>query len=232
MKRWFYNILLCVCVFAIIFGFSKIQTTTNEYKKADEEYETIKQVAKQKKKDGKEIDFQKLRTMNPDIVAWIRIPETNIDYPVVQGKDNEEYLNKTFTGEYNSSGTIFLDCKCNQDFSSENNVMYGHHMRNGSMFAELLNFRDTNFLKENNKIILYLPEKTLQLKVIFGYAAKAEKIPISFKDQEEKEKYLNRIITNSEILSDTDIASKKIFTFVTCSYEGADYRTYIHAMEE
>lgn len=230
MKRWLYNILLCICILVMVFSGNKILTKDREYKAADKEYETIKEMAEGKNNKAV-IDFLKLKKENPDLVAWIKIPGTRIDYPVVQGKDNEEYLHKTFTGVRNNSGTIFLDCQCAGDFSSDNNILYGHHMRNGSMFADLLKLRDADFLKKHNIIYLYLPDKTLHLKVIAGYAAKAEKIPVSFENEADKLEYFAKIQSRSEVSGEDSISSERVYTFVTCSYEANNYRTYIHAVE-
>lgn len=234
MKRWIYNILLVICILVMVFAGSKILIKNHEYKAAEDEYESIRKTAE--KQDTSEeqdtIDFQKLKEINPDIVAWIKIPGTEIDYPIVQGKDNEEYLHNTFSGESNSSGAIFLDYQCAGDFSSANSIIYGHHMRNGSMFADLLKLRDTEFLKKHNDIYMYLPDKTLHLKVFAGYAARAETIPVVFENDECKDEYLTEIQNRSDILCEESISPERIYTFVTCSYEGTDYRTYIYAMEQ
>ena len=80
------------------------------------------------------IDFAVLDSQNPDVVAWIQIPGTQINYPVVQGKDNDYYLHRDLNGQKSTAGTIFLDYADRADFSSLHNVLYGHHMNNGSMF--------------------------------------------------------------------------------------------------
>lgn len=84
---------------------------------------------------------------------------------IVQGKDNEEYLHMDYNKKKSSSGTIFLDHGCDKSFISDNNIIYGHHMKNGTMFAKLLKFREESFLKKHHVIILYTPKKTMHLKV-------------------------------------------------------------------
>lgn len=85
----------------------------------------------------------------PNAIAWLEIPNTSINYPIMQGKDNLEYLNKDCFGKYSLSGSIFLDFKNNKDFSDDYNLIYGHHMSGGRMFGELDNFLDTSFLEEH-----------------------------------------------------------------------------------
>ena len=112
-----------------------------------------------------EIDFDGLREVNEDIVAWIQIPGIGVNYPVVQGKDNEHYLHYTFDGKANKAGSIFLDYRNRADFTDDKMILYGHNMKDGSMFSNLKNFEDARFQKENKIAYLYLPEKTLYLEV-------------------------------------------------------------------
>lgn len=119
-------------------------------------------------KDGKEaiqIDFDGLRAINKDIVAWIQIPGIGVDYPVVQGDDNEYYLHHTFEGKANIAGSIFLDYRNRPDFMGSKVILYGHHMKDGSMFSNLRKYQDDEFRKKQGRVILYLPDKTLEWEV-------------------------------------------------------------------
>lgn len=95
------------------------------------------------------IEFGELQKINPDIVAWIRIDGLGIDYPVVQGEDNEHYLYYTFRGEANVAGSIFLDYRNKADFSDSKIILYGHNMKNGSMFGSLKKYQDESVFREN-----------------------------------------------------------------------------------
>ena len=90
-----------------------------------------------------------LLEINPDYIGWIKIEGTPIDYPVVQGRDNERYVRITFTGEYNRAGTIFMDWKSKGAFESSIPLLYGHNLRDGGMFAHLHNYRYKSFLDEH-----------------------------------------------------------------------------------
>lgn len=159
----------------------------------------------------------------------MKVPGTKVSYPIVQGKDNSTYLHRTFQKKYNPSGCIFLDCKCKKDFTSDNNIIYGHHMRDGSMFATFVKYKDQSFWKKHQKIILYLPKETRTLKVIAARANKPEKLPIEFKNNKDRENYTSKI-QSVEYLSGQSIQGR-LYTFVTCSYEKNDYRTYVYAIE-
>ena len=154
---------------------------------------------------------------NPDIVGWVYAKGTGIDYPIVQGKDNEEYLHMDNNKKKSSSGTIFLDHGCDKSFISDNNIIYGHHMKNGTMFAKLLKFREESFLKKHHVIILYTPKKTIYLKVISAYAVKAQdQMPITFANETQKKEYITKIRRMSEpSIKLDDKKIDRIYTFVT-----------------
>ena len=237
MKRMINNILLIICIFIFCISTWKLYGYYRSYKKAKDTYSKIAKENVKISKNERKIDFKKLKSQNQDIAGWIYIRGTTIDYPIVQGKDNEEYLHQDFNKKKSSSGTIFLDNNCKKDFTSDNNIIYGHHMKNGTMFAQLLKFREKSFLKKHNEIMIFTPDRTIHLKVISAYAQKAQnKIPVTFANDKQKKAYIKKI-TKIRRMSEPSIKldDKKIdriYTFVTCSYEGEDNRTYVHAAEE
>lgn len=234
MKRMINNILLIICIFIFCISTWKLYGYYRSYKKAKDTYSKIAKENVKISKNERKIDFKKLKSQNQDIAGWIYIRGTTIDYPIVQGKDNEEYLHQDFNKKKSSSGTIFLDNNCKKDFTSDNNIIYGHHMKNGTMFAQLLKFREKSFLKKHNEIMIFTPDRTIHLKVINAYAQKAQnKIPVTFANDKQKKAYIKKIESMSEqTIKTSRINDSHIYTFVTCSYEGEDNRTYVHAAEE
>ena len=234
MKRMINNILLIICIFIFCISAWKLYGYYRSYKKAKDTYSKIAKENVKISKNERKIDFKKLKSQNQDIAGWIYIRGTTIDYPIVQGKDNEEYLHQDFNKKKSSSGTIFLDNNCKKDFTSDNNIIYGHHMKNGTMFAQLLKFREKSFLKKHNEIMIFTPDRTIHLKVISAYAQKAQnKIPVTFANDKQKKAYIKKIESMSEQTIKTfRINDSHIYTFVTCSYEWEDNRTYVHAAEE
>lgn len=234
MKRMINNILLIICIFIFCISTWKLYGYYRSYKKAKDTYSKIAKENVKISKNERKIDFKKLKSQNQDIAGWIYIRGTTIDYPIVQGKDNEEYLHQDFNKKKSSSGTIFLDNNCKKDFTSDNNIIYGHHMKNGTMFAQLLKFREKSFLKKHNEIMIFTPDRTIHLKVIIAYAQKAQnKIPVTFANDKQKKAYIKKIESMSEqTIKTSRINDSHIYTFVTCSYEGEDNRTYVHAAEE
>lgn len=234
MKRMINNILLIICIFIFCISTWKLYGYYRSYKKAKDTYSKIAKENVKISKNERKIDFKKLKSQNQDIAGWIYIRGTTIDYPIVQGKDNEEYLHQDFNKKKSSSGTIFLDNNCKKDFTLDNNIIYGHHMKNGTMFAQLLKFREKSFLKKHNEIMIFTPDRTIHLKVISAYAQKAQnKIPVTFANDKQKKAYIKKIESMSEqTIKTSRINDSHIYTFVTCSYEGEDNRTYVHAAEE
>lgn len=236
MKRTLSNILLAVCIAVFLFSGWKLAGYFLEYKKADDEYDKIAQEAVKTKGKERVIDFAKLLKKNPDTIGWVYAKGTKIDYPIVLGKDNDYYLHTTFEGTKNSSGAVFMDCNGDKEFNAEHNIIYGHHMRNGSMFADLMEFREQSFINKQDTITLYTPKGKKKLKVISSYARKADKkIPITFGDRKDMKDYMEEILSQSDIQSKlpkkTAMKAKKLYTFVTCSYEQDDNRTFVHAIE-
>lgn len=110
--------------------------------------------------------FAALRAENPDVVAWLTVDNTRIDYPVVQGEDNFEYLTKDATGEYSASGSLFLDSECDPEFHEPYEVIMGHHMQYSKMFGDLDKFLDQEFFEQNSTAELLLPDRTLELEIV------------------------------------------------------------------
>ncbi|MCL1835494.1 MAG: sortase [Oscillospiraceae bacterium] len=106
--------------------------------------------------------------VNADIAGWLTIPETRIDYPFVHGTDNDYYVSTDLNGNHATAGSIFIDYRCAPDFTGSNTIIYGHKMRNGSMFGDLHLFADEWFFNNNTTGTVYLPRCTYSLE-IFAY---------------------------------------------------------------
>ena len=109
--------------------------------------------------------FEALLKENPDTVAWIRMDGTHINHPVVQGKDNFEYIDKGFDGEFYQGGCIFLDEKNAKDLSDNYLIIHGHHMTRGAMFSDVSNYLDERFFEENTTGELLTPNGDYALTV-------------------------------------------------------------------
>lgn len=105
--------------------------------------------------EDEDLSFEELRAINPEVVGWLTIYGTHIDYPFAQGTDNVKYVNTDITGEYALSGSLFLDYRNAPDFTDLNHVIYGHHMAEKKMFGELESFEEQTFFEEHRSGSLY-----------------------------------------------------------------------------
>lgn len=119
------------------------------------------------------VDFEKLSEDCPDIQGWIYCEDTNINYPVVQGDDNSWYLHHTYLGDYAAAGSIFLEANNSPGFADSNNVIYGHHMRDKSMFAGLSNWADQAYYDGHPVMWLLTPDQDYMVELFSGYVTPA-----------------------------------------------------------
>ena len=134
------------------------------------------------------IDFASLKEKNPDIYAWIKVPGTKVDYPVLRSNDKPEdfYLNHDENGKYKFAGSIYSQMYNTDDFTDPNTILYGHNMNNGSMFASLHSFRKANFFKENQYIYIYTPGHILTYTIYSAYRYDNRHILYSFDFTDKK----------------------------------------------
>jgi len=166
-------VILCVLSIVIFFCLFSILHNYNNRNRADKIYEEIKnnveitiQSDESKEVQKKSINFDALWAINKDVYAYIEIPGTDISYPILQSKnDNSYYLNNTIEGINGLPGSIYTENYNTKDFADRNTVIYGHNMKNGSMFAQLYNYSDTKFFNENPYVYIYLPDKVLKYQI-------------------------------------------------------------------
>lgn len=177
--------------------------------------------------DWPEVDFQALREINPDIVGWLYCEDTVINYPVVQGSDNSYYLRHLFDGAYNANGCLFLDCRVNGDLSDAHSIIYGHHMKNGSMFSSLDGYKNQEYYEEHPQLLLVTPDANYVVELFAGYVASVEENAwtVGFTNEMEFEDWIVSAIEKSTFESSvTPLSSDRILTLSTCSYEFSDAR--------
>ena len=234
---WSILLLISICVF--LFAAYQLISQYMTYRAAENEYESLAGIAYIK--DGEAgnganyqspIDFAALAAINPDVIGWIVIDGTNIDYPIVQGSDNDAYLHKTFNGERNSSGTIFLDCRNAPDFSDSNSIVYGHKMKNGSMFAGLTEYKEQGFYEQHPVFTLYTPEAEYRCEVFAAYVTSgvSATYTLDFDGDEDFMEYIGNAVSRSLIQTGvTPAAMDKTITLSTCDYTYDNARMVVHA---
>lgn len=179
------------------------------------------------------IQFRELMKVNPDTVGWLRIEGSNIDYPIVQGEDNDYYLSHDFYGQESVSGSIYLDYESQGDFTGRNQIIYGHHMKNGSMFRDVNYYKDEAYFKEHQYFSIYTPDREIRLKAVACYYGEAAPVvrKTGFNSQESFDGFVKEMVSPCKFAEEIRYPVRTLYTFVTCSYEIDDARTFLFAVE-
>jgi sortase B len=235
MKR---VLLLLIFVGLLFFGIHGLFGEIREYREGEEEYEELEQfVVKIPKMENDvlgtsenegivvenlasevlEVNFDSLTNVNSDCVAWVSIPGTNINYPVVNGIDNQYYVTHTFRKKANKSGAIFLDMRNSSDFSDLNTVLYGHNLKNSKMFSDLKRFLNQSYFNRNHEIVIYMPDKEYHYEIFAVYKTMEDDNTYRVKFTEDGFKeHLQSICQKAEVLKEQDDMNM-IITLSTCT---------------
>ena len=238
-KRIIYAILILIFTGIFALGAFQIYRQLKEYEEGDSAYTDVEQYVTvgEDPEDGQKdenpsdentninwpaVDFAALKEINPDIVAWVYIEGTEINYPVVQGTDNQYYLKRLFDRKWNSAGCIFLDSRNEPDFSDRHSIIYGHHMKNGTMFSELTEYKKQEFYEGHPTVLLMTPEQNIRVEIFAGYVASVEDNAweTATGSDVEFENWLKETKERSCFKSEVAPAvTDRIVTLSTCSYE-------------
>lgn len=175
------------------------------------------------------VDFDVLRETGPDIIGWLTLPDTAINYPVTQADDNEYYLHHLYDGTYNKVGCLFADYENQEDFSDHNTIIYGHNMRDGSMFAALNEYDEQSYFDGHPQMYLVTPGGGYVVEIFTAFVAKpsesgSDTSPwrLSFKDDGAYTTWLSEMAGRSVIETDVTVTSSdKVLTLSTCTPGGA-----------
>lgn len=218
------NVIL-FCLFAIIIVCAyNIGTTLYKYHVGQKTYGDIAKLVKADEDffTG-DIDFDALKNVNSDVIGWIHLYDTPINYPVVQTTNNDTYLTKMFNGEYGGGGTIFADYRNQNPFKDFGTILYGHHMRDGSMFKALKKFKDEEYAKNHSTFELVTPEGKYRLEVVAFLNIPADSDVyniVSATEASEKEEYTSILKNNAVYTMGSGFTSSDTLVLLsTCAYE-------------
>ncbi|MDU2292047.1 MAG: class B sortase [Clostridium celatum] len=231
MKIKFKNIISFLLFIIIIICLTTILNKNYKYNKSNKAYQEIRGVINSLEySDEVDIKDNKLKAINPEYKFWINIPNTVIDYPVVKGSDNEFYLKNNFYKKDDIGGAIFIDCE-NNILKDKNLILYGHNMRNGSMFSDINKFKEKEFFDEG-KILINKDNRNYYYEVFSVFVEKSENIILknSFDNNDEFNDYINNLKEKSMYNKENKINEiSSIITLYTCSYEFDGARTIVSA---
>ena len=185
------------------------------------------------------IDFDGLTKVNPEIYAWVHVPDTNIDYPILQheGEDQSYYLTRDIYGESNQAGSIYTEDYNNKHFQDPNTIIYGHNMKNGSMFHNVRYFAEREFFDEHEELYIYMPGKILKYQIINCYVYDDRHLLGSFDLSKEDvhEAYLEEIMSPRSmytmIREGVELTTEdKLITLSTCVANQPNNRRLLQAV--
>lgn len=185
----------------------------------------------------KNLDWEELEAVNPDIYAWIYIPNTNIDYPVLQRSgDNDYYLKHNLDGSRGKPGCIYTEDLNSKEFTDYNTVIYGHNMKSGAMFRTLHDFEDKSFFDNNQYVYIYTKDRTLVYKIFAAYTNDAKHILNSndFTSEQGLSDYLEKVFKKAQaegyLRDDVAVTGENaILTLSTCT-TSSDKRYIVQAV--
>lgn len=226
--------VITVCLIGIILvsGY-KIGKTMWEYQVAKSAYTNISE--KTAKVDPKQftgvVDWKALKKVNPDVQGWLYQKGTVINYPVVQGTDNDTYLHMRFDKQWSGGGTLFVDCRMEKDFKGFNSIIYGHHMKDGSMFRSIRGYtKEDGYYDKHKTLELATPHGNYHLVVFSAFITKAtdeDTYKMTY-DEAEKQAYIDRAWERSELPITRDSVdvtkNDRLVTLSTCAYDYEEAR--------
>lgn len=177
------------------------------------------------------IDWESLLNTNNEIIAWIQIPGTSINYPVIQSNDNNKYLRRNIYGEYSYGGCIFVDSAIVSPFDTMNTIVYGHNLNNGSMFSGLKKYKDNEYALNHSIINVYLPSGTIKTYKVFSFSKVNENnYDIYNTAVEDIGAYYNQISKYNQLAVEENIdISNPVLTLSTCTNRNKQERYVVQA---
>lgn len=227
-----------ICVIVFFYAASQLFFIYQDYHRASTEYENLSEEMVIVQKETFEstasaetsaeeayeipkyyVDLEAVKQINEDTIGWIILPDTKINYPILSSKDNEEYLTTTFEGQESSSGAIFVDMLCERDFSSQNTIIYGHNMKNGSMFRTLNHLTEKEYFETHRIFCIDTGTGFEEYEVISCYATDASDTSswqISFESRESYAVWLQERAKRCEYDCVPYHIEKNTITLSTC----------------
>lgn len=240
---WFLVSLEFLCIVLFIYAALQLFSIYQDYQLASKEYEVLSEqvtIVERLESDAAEnngqslsdeelpydyeipyyyVDLEAIKQENEDTIGWIILPDSKINYPILKSKDNIEYMNTTFEGQHSSSGAIFMDMLCESDFSDENTIIYGHNMKNGSMFRALNNLTDEEYFFRHRIFCIDMGNGFENYEIISCYETVETNFSswkISFDSKDAYGKWLEEIVKRCTYdCMDYDV-EKNTITLSTC----------------
>ncbi len=250
MGKWVKRIVLCVlaAVFlvsggVVLYKWYLDRQTAREYEAAADQF-AVPRRPDAPPSDGPEdppreegieppleVDFDALRAINEDIVGWIYCEDTAINYPLLRGETNDEYLRHLYDRSYSVAGSIFMEAENRPDLSDVNTIIYGHYMNNGTMFGGLSNWKEQSYYEEHPVMWLLTPERDYRIDIVASYytSAYSDTYLLFHEPGAEFDEYLARALAQSVIHTRAEAEEDAHYVLLsTCAYLFDNARFVIH----
>jgi len=237
------NIILVIAIAVFMYSAYNLYMIFSEYKEGEDTYESIKEQVVMETQtplgdnmpEQFSVDFEKLLEINSDVVGWIRFDEpADISYPIAQGETNNTYLRTTLEKKKNSAGTIFIDYQNQSDFTDKNTFIYGHNMKNGTMFGQLRKYKDAEFGKQYPYFYIYTPDGREIKYEIFSVSVVdtgTESYQMFYESDSDFENYIKYIKSKSLYSFDVNVSSaSRIASLSTCTNVTDEQRLLVHGV--
>lgn len=236
-RNWVSNLLIVVGVVLLIVAGGMQFKNVQNYKKIDEENERVAEYAKLSNDENNppEVDWAALKEMNPDVVGWLQVPGTVVNYPVFQTGDNDYYLDHAPDQSYSIGGSVFLDFDCTSPgMVDTQTIVYGHHMRNGSQFKQIADM-DAQTVFDTVKTVWYVTEQKAYnltpLFLFYTYEEDRDVRQFTFENNDQFREYLKtyfgQAVTMRPDAEQLIGTVNKLFTLSTCNYYDGYGRTLL-----
>ncbi|AUJ24289.1 class B sortase [Virgibacillus dokdonensis] len=237
------NLLITICLGVFVYSAYELVSLGLDYYQNRQVLADVQDIyaAQTKASDSSEVEkgeirkqFKELHKINPDIIGWLAIDKTNINYPILQAENNEHYLYRNYKEEQSRAGSIFMDYRNNVNAYNSNIVLYGHNMKDGSMFHNLRKYTDEEFFSNHRSVYFDTKYESYQAEVFSVYHTTTDfdYIQTHFSTQDEYRQLVNEIKDKSVFQSDVHVNEKDtIITLSTCDYtlDPDEGRFVVHA---
>ena len=179
------------------------------------------------------VDFRALQEINPDVVGWIYCEDTVVNYPLLMGETDDDYIHTTYTGEESSAGSIFIESQNLRDFQDANTIIYGHHMRDGSMFALLKRYADQSYYEAHPVWWILTPEQDYRVDLFSAYTTSAysDTYTIYPAQGPDFDAYLEKAARQSDFESAVEWDPYGRYVLLsTCAYDFDQARYVVHGL--
>ena len=219
-------IMICLAGIMLVSGWKVFKL----YKGYQADRSVYNKISEQAGDAEESIDFDALREINPDVIGWLYYEGTVIDYPVVKGENNEVYLSMLFDRTWGGCGTLFADCVTEAPFKQFNTIVYGHHMKDGTMFACLKELKDPEYCKKHPKLQLSTPEGVFDLEIwaVLNEPSDSNIYTTNIKSETDKQNYLALAKSLADYTTDVKVTTEdRLVMLSTCAYEFENARYII-----